>query len=156
MHFSFLKELFPQYTVELYAEKDSERAEIKHEDFDDLIKVYYDPDDFDMYCLVFATQHVHISEKERLIEYASAFVNAEKAAIEFYENGSNRFGGDIETPLLDDLTYDRLRNYFGYPSIDISNLTFRVRGWNKKYCFDGAFIKDSSGTVQIVKKYVEE
>lgn len=155
MHLSFLKELFPKYTVELYAEDNSEWAVIKHEEFNDLIKVYYDSDDFDIYCLAFATQHAHISEKERLIEYATAFANAEIAAIEFYENGSNRFGGDIETALLDDLTYNSLRNYFGYPSVDISNLTFRVRAWNKEYCFDGAFIKDSSGTVQIVKNYVE-
>ena len=63
MHLLFLKELFPQYTVELYAENDSERAEIKNQAFNDLIKVYYDPKDFDIYCLVFATQHVHISEK---------------------------------------------------------------------------------------------
>ena len=156
MHLLFLKELFPQYTVELYAENDSERAEIKNQAFNDLIKVYYDPEDFDIYCLVFATQHVHISEKERLIEYVTAFANAETAAIEFYENGCNRFGGDIRTVLLDNLTYNSLRNYFGYSSIDISNLTFQVRTWDKKYCFNGMFIKDSSGTVQIVRKYVEE
>lgn len=41
----------------------------------------------------------------------------------------------------------------GYPSIDISNLTFQVRAWNNEYCFNGRFVKDSSGTVQIVRKY---
>lgn len=155
MHLSFLKELFPQYMVELHAENDSEWAEIKNEEFEDLIKVYYEPEDFDVYCLVFATQHVHISEKERLIEYATAFANAETAAIEFYENGINRFGGDIETTLLDDLTYDLLRNHFRYLSFDISKLTFRVRAWDKKYCFDGMFVKNSSGTVQIVRKHIK-
>ena len=156
MHLLFLKELFPQYTVELYAENDSERAEIKNRAFNDLIKVYYDPEDFDIYCLVFAIQHVHISEKERLIEYVTVFANAEMAAIEFYENGRNCFGGDIRIALLDNLTYSSLRNYFGYLFIDMSNLTFQVRAWDKKYCFNGMFIKDSSGTVQIVRKYVEE
>lgn len=155
MHLSFLKELFPQYTVELYAENDSEWAEIKNKAFDDLIKVYYAPEDFEIYCLVFATQHVHISEKEQLIEYVTAFANAETAAIEFYENGRKCFGGDIETALLDDLTYNSLRNRF-YSSIDIRNMTFQVRAWDKKYCFNGMFIKDSSGTVQIVREYAEE
>lgn len=156
MHLSFLKELFPQYTVELYAESDSEWAEIKNEKFDDPIRVYYEPEDFDIYCLAFATQHAHISEKERLIEYVTSFANAETAAIEFYKDGKNRFGGDIKTALLDDLTYNSLLSYFGYLSIDISNLTFRVRAWDKKYCFDGMFIKDQSGTVQIVKEYEEK
>lgn len=156
MHLSFLKELFPQYTVELYAEDNSEWAKIENEEFDDLIKVYYDPEDFDVYCLFFATQHAHISEKKYLIEYATAFANAEIAAIEFYENGTNIFGGDIETALLNDLTYNSLQNRFCFPRIDICNLSFSVRAWNKEYCFDGVFIKDSSGIVQIVKKYIEE
>lgn len=33
MHLSFLKELFPQYMVELYAANNSEWAEIKNEAF---------------------------------------------------------------------------------------------------------------------------
>lgn len=155
MHLSFLKELFPQYTVELYAENDSERAEIKNQAFDDLITVYYDPKDPDIYCLAFATQHVHLSEKERLIEYVTAFSNAETAAIEFYKNGRKLFGGDIETALLDGLTYDSLRNHFGHSSADISHLTFQVRAWDKKYCFNGEFTKDPSGAVQIVRKPID-
>ena len=156
MHLSFLKELFPQYAVELYAKNNSEWAEIKNPEFEDVIKIYYTPEDFDVYCLVFATQHAHIPEKELLTEYATAFANAETAAIEFYENGNNVFGGDIETNLLDDLTYNSLRNYFGYLSIDIRNLTFRVRAWDKKYCFDGKFVKDESGAVQIVRNNAAE
>ena len=156
MHLSFLRELFPQYTVELYAEKDSERAEIRNKAFRDVITVHYWPEDYYIYHLLFATQHRDTSEKEELIEYVTAFANVEKAAIEFYENGRNRFGGEIETSQLDGLTYDGLRNNFGYSSVDICNLTFQVRGWKKECCFDGAFIKDSSGTVQIVKTYTEE
>lgn len=154
MHLSFLKELFSKYTVELYSENGSEWAYIKNEKYDDFIKIYYDPEDFDIYCLVFATQHMHISQKEQLIEYATTFANAETAAIEFYKNGKNYFGGDIKTTLLDNLTYNSLRNHFGTLSIDIGNLTFQVRAWDKKYCFDGMFIKDHSGALQIVKKYV--
>ena len=154
MHLAFLKEVFPEYAVELYAEGDSEWAYIKNEKYDDVIKVYYDPEDFDVYCLCFATQHAHISDKEELIEYALSFANAEKAAIEFYENGKNRFGGDIETTLLNDLTYDSLRKRFYYPSGAFSKLTFQVRAWDKKYCFDGAFVKKPFGSVQIIKTYV--
>lgn len=152
--YHFLKELFPQYMVELYAEIDSERAEIKNKEFRDVITVNYWPENYYTYYLLFATQHRETSNKEQLIAYVTAFANAEKAAIEFYENGSNRFGGEIETSLLGSLTYDSLRNYFGYPSMDISNLTFRVRAWHIEYCFDGMFIKDSFGTVQIVRKSV--
>lgn len=38
--------------------------------------------------------------KSSLLEYVTAFANAERTAIEFYENGSNRFGGEIEQPYL--------------------------------------------------------
>lgn len=152
MHLSFLEKLFPQYIVTLHAENAAEWAEIKNEAFEDTIKVYYDPKDSDIYCFLFATQHVHISEKERLIAYVTAFAKAKAAAIEFYENGRNRFGGDIKTTLLDDLTYDGLQNYFGYLPFDIKNMTFRVRAWDKKYCFDGQFVQEASGTVQIVRR----
>lgn len=155
MHLLFLQELFPQYTVELHAEDGSEWAYIKNDAFHDLIKIYYEPEDYYNYYLLFATQHRHTSEKELLIEYATAFANAEAAAIEFYENGRNRFGGEIPTALLDDLTYDSLRKYFGYASVDCGSLTFRVRAWNKKYCFDGAFASSSSGDVQIIKSFAD-
>lgn len=39
MHLFFLKEVFPQYSVALYAENDDERAEIKNQAFPEPIKI---------------------------------------------------------------------------------------------------------------------
>ena len=64
----------------------------------------------------------------------------------------NRFGGEIETAALDDLTYNSLRLKFGYH--DLKDYTFSVRAWDKRFCFDAYFEKDDSGNVTIVKKIV--
>lgn len=64
MHLSFLEELFPQYVVKLYADHDSEWAEIKNEKFEDSIKIYYWPEEFYIYYLTFATQHIDTSKKK--------------------------------------------------------------------------------------------
>ncbi len=154
MHFSFIKELFVEYDVDIQKENGVETAYIRNIQFEDPIVIHYFPDDYYTYLLQFATQHRDTSSKEELIQYALAFANAEKAAIDFFENGKKRFGGEIEVSLLDTITYDELRKYFGYPHIDLTNLTFKVRAWNTCYCFDGYFEKSESNTINIIKKHM--
>ena len=109
MHFDFLKELFSKYVVEICFEEDVETVYIRNSLFDFPIVVHCFPDDYYKYLLLYATQHRDTSSKDDLISYISSFINAEKAAIEFYQDGMNRFGGEIETAVLDDLTYSSLR-----------------------------------------------
>jgi len=154
MHFSFLKDLFSEFDVDIRIEDNVETIYIRNRQFDDPIIINYYPKDHYSYLLRFATQHRDISFKEDLIQYALSFANAEKAAVEFFENGKNRFGGEIEVSLLDNITYDSLRNYFGYPHLDLTNLTLKVRAWDKHYCFDAHFEKSDSGAVEIVKEYM--
>ena len=155
MHFSFIKELFSQYDVDIQYENSVETVYIRNAQFEDPIVIHYFPDDYYTYLLEFATQHRDASSKEELIRYVLNFADATKAAIEFYESGKNRFGGEIEVSLLDNISYDDLRNYFGYPHLDLTNLTFKVRAWNACYCFDGYFEKSESGAIEIRKKYVK-
>lgn len=155
MHFSFIKELFPQYGVDIQMEKGVETVYIRNRQFEDPIVIHYFSDGYYAYLLQFATQHCDVSSKEELIQYALAFANAEKAAIEFFENGKNRFGGEIEVSLLDQITYDKLRNLFGYPHLDLTNLTFKVRAWDTRYSFDGYFENGGSNSINIIKKYVK-
>ena len=155
MHFLFMKALFSQYETDIRIENDIETIHIRNKQFEDEIVVHYFPDDYYTYLLQFATQHRDTSSKDDLIKYALSFANAEKAAIEFFENEKNRFGGEIEVSLLDNISYDDLRNYFGYPHLDLTNLTFKVRAWNARYCFDGYFEKSESGLIEIRKKYVK-
>ena len=154
MHFLFMKALFLQYETDIRIENDIETIRIRNKQFEDEIVIHHFPDDYYTYLLQFATQHRDTSSKEDLIKYARSFANAEKAAVEFFEDGNNRFGGEIEVSLLDDLTYDDLRNYFGYPHLDLTNLTFRIRAWDTRYCFDGHFEKSGCGAINIVRKYV--
>ena len=155
MHFLFMKDLFSQYETVIRIENDIETIHIRNKQFEDEIVVYYFPDDYYTYLLRFATQHRDTSSKEELIQYVLSFANAEKAAIEFFENEKNRFGGEIEVSLLDNISYDDLRKYFGYPHLDLTNLTFKVRAWNARYCFDGYFEKSETGAIEIRKKYVK-
>ena len=153
MHFSFIKNLFSKFDVDILAEDDTETVYIRNPQFDDPIVIHYFPNDYYTYLLRFATQHRDTSSKEDLIQYALSFAKAEKAAIEFFENGSNRFGGEIEVSLLDTNTYDSLRNCFGDLHPDLTQLTFKVRAWDTRYCFDAYFEKSASGTVEIIKEY---
>ena len=155
MHFLFMKDLFSQYETDIRIENDIETIHIRNKQFEDEIVVHYFPDDYYTYLLQFATQHRDTSSKDDLIKYALSFANAEKAAIEFFEKEKNRFGGEIEVSLLDNISYDDLREYFGYLHLDLTNLTFKVRAWNAHYCFDGYFEKSESGVIEIRKKYVK-
>ena len=152
MHFDFLKELFSEYDVDICVKDDTETVYIRNGQFNFSIVVDYYPEDYHKYLLRFATQHRDTSSKDDLISYISSFANAEKAAIEFYKDGTNCFGGEIETVVLDDLTYSSLRLKFGYH--DLKDYTFSVRAWDKRFCFDAHFEKDDSGNVTIVKKFV--
>ena len=155
MHFSFIKELFSDFDVDIQIENNVETIYIRNIQFSDPIIIHYFPDDYYIYLLRFATQHCDTSSKEELTQCVLAFANAEKAAIEFFENEKNRFGGEIEVSLLDNISYDDLRKYFGYPHLDLTNLTFKVRAWNARYCFDGYFEKSETGAIEIRKKYVK-
>ncbi len=155
MELTFLKNLFPNHSIEIEVKEDNtEYAKIIHEEFDDIIKIFYYPGDYYEYYFSFATQHRHTSDKNELIEIIKSFINAEKAAIEFYLNGKNRFGGEIEVSLLDDITYEYLRQDYGYQNIDMSEYTFEVRAWNKKYCFNGSFEMTDSGKIAIIKNFL--
>ena len=152
MHFDFLRELFSEYSVDICVNEDTEIVTIRNDGFDFPIVVYYFPDDYHKYLLRFATQHRDTSSKDDLISYISSFEKAEKAAIEFYKDGKDCFGGEIETAVLNGLTYDSLKHRFFYH--DLADYMFSVRAWDKSFCFDAHFAKDDFGHVTIVKNYV--
>lgn len=151
MKFDYICKKFSDYEIERGNEQGVEYISIIKNGFREPIKVYYESD-MQEYIVTFATQHLHIDEDDDLINVVSEFANATIAAIEFYENGKNIFGGQIETNLLENLSYDTLRTYFGYLHLDISQMIFRVYAWNKEYCFEGSFVKSASNTVKIIKK----
>ncbi len=154
MHFSFVRELFPEFEIIIKTENDIETIYIRNKQFSDAIIIHYFSDNYYTYLFKFATQHRDTSSMEEVIECVRSFANAQKAAIEFYEDGNNRFGGEVEVSFLDNLTYDKLCDRFGCRHNYLVNHTFKVRAWDHNYCFDGYFRKKESGKVDIVKKYV--
>lgn len=69
MELTFLKNLFPNHLIEIEVKEDNtEYAKIIHEEFDDIIKIFYYPGDYYEYYFSFATQHRHTSDKNELIE----------------------------------------------------------------------------------------
>lgn len=151
MKFDSICKKFSDYETERGNEQGVEYVSIMKKGFREPIKVYYELD-MQEYIVTFATQHLHIDEDDDLIDVISEFANASIAAIEFYENGKRSFGGQIETNLLENLSYDTLRTHFGYPNLDIRQMTFRVYAWDKKYCFEGSFVQTASDAVKIMKK----
>ena len=153
MILSFLKEIYTQFEVELICSEESESAYIRNKDYRDIIRIDYDPQDFQPFTMSFSYQHRHFECIEELIEYSNAYSTGNLAAIEFFDCDRNCFGGEMKTPLLDAMDYDKLRSYFGYPNHDISNLNFKVRAWDRRYCYDGYFMKDSKGSFIVLKHY---
>lgn len=153
MHLSCLKERFPQCELELRGETEQECAFIRKGQYA-AIEVWYFPTEHYTYCVYFADHHIHTCDKEEMIAFVTSIVSAEKASIEFFLDGKNRFGGEISTADLDDLTYDSLRCRFGYPNRDLTGYTFKVRACDERYCFDGVFVKGEKNQVQILKRYI--
>lgn len=152
MHLTFLREAFLEYPIEFRRDGSQEWARIQHPDHDHAIQICFDPGTPDPYYLVFATQHLHIEDADELIESIRDFASGKYAAIEFYRNGESRFGGQIETALLDGVTYGELRKLFGASSLFFRWLTFRVTAWDRRYCFEGCFRRGKSGQMEIVRK----
>lgn len=151
MQLDFLKKEFSDYKVELFNQNDSEWAYIKNAACEEPVRVYYEPEDITPYCLVFATQHIHISNEQELINDIQDFITGKRTAIEFIDDNENYiFGGDIKTSLLDNLTIDKLRTEFSLSGYNLKKLTFKTVCQNKKYCLKGRFIKDKDGKNQII------
>ncbi len=147
-----LRDALPEFAVDFRVKDGAEWAAIRHPEHDESIRVTYDPNDPEPYLLRFATQHLHLEDEMDMLASARAFAHAEWAAIEFYRDGERRFGGQIETSLLEGLTYDSLRAAFGYGRVDISDMTFRVYAWDERYCFEGSFRRNEDGAVGIVRE----
>ena len=154
--FSFLSKHFPAYEIKFSRERNRDLAEIMNPFYDENIRVEYIPeDDFTPYVVSFAFQHCHMCDEEDIVEYMNDIIEGNVFSIEFFNKGIRRFGGDITSTELDDLTYETLTK--NMENWGISHLldyadSFKLRGWNSNYNFDAAFVLDESG-LTIIKKF---
>lgn len=151
--FDFLIKQFPNHEIAIL--EDESLAEIINTFGKDNIKVYYDSDDdFSPYILCFAFQHVHLCNKEEVVDYINDIISGNLFSVEFFQDGQRCFGGDITADRLKELSYKALERYIGYYGgtklIECADM-FKVRGWNSNNNFDATFVIDECGMVTIKK-----
>ena len=113
---------------------------------------YYDDDDFTPFCVCFSFQHCHLKDQEAVIEWINQIIAGEKFAIEFFKNGQNCFGSEIDSKELLDLSYEKLEQFTGFYGLTklLSTVdTFKVRGWNNQHNFDASFVCEDNGHILI-------
>ena len=151
-NYAFLINHFSSYEIIYLESKDS--VEIVNPFGKDNIIVDYDPADPTPFTVMFSFQHRHIEDETGVIEYITDIINENIFPIEFFKNGKKRFGGDITSQELEDLSYENLEQITGYYGstklIDCADM-FKVRGWSGKYSFDAIFVVSESGKIEIKK-----
>ena len=151
-NYTFLTNHFSSYEIIYLESKDS--VEIVNPFGKDNIIVNYDPADPTPFTVMFSFQHRHIEDETGVIEYITDIINENIFPIEFFKNGKKRFGGDITSQELEDLSYKNLEQITGYYGstklIDCADM-FKVRGWSGKNSFDAMFVVSESGKIEIKK-----
>ena len=151
-NYAFLINHFSSHEIIYSESKDS--VEIVNPFGKDNIIVDYDPADPTPFMVEFSFQHRHIEDETGVIEYITDIINENIFPIEFFKNGKKRFGGDITSQELEDLSYETLEQRTGYYGstklIDCADM-FKVRGWSGNDNFDATFVVSENGNVEIKK-----
>ena len=151
-NYAFLINHFSSHEIIYSESKDS--VEIVNPFGKDNIIVDYDPADPTPFMVMFSFQHRHIEDETGVIEYITDIINENIFPIEFFKNGKKRFGGDITSQELEDLSYETLEQRTGYYGstklIDCADM-FKVRGWSGNDNFDATFVVSENGNVEIKK-----
>ncbi len=145
---AFLLRAFPDEKVCI--EDNGGKAVIFNPFSGDNIEVYYDEDDFHPFCAGFSFQHRHFDDEEAVAQWIKEIVCGKKFAIEFFRNGGNCFGGEIEE--LRHMSYEELEQrtgYYGAAKLYEVADSFKVRGWHKEKNFDEVFALQEDGTVRV-------
>jgi len=151
--FDFLRKEFSSY--EMKFSEGGSSVEIINPFCNENVKVEYIPeDDFTPYIVYFAFQHCHMCDEEDIIDYINNIINGKVFSIEYFNNDTRCFGGDITAEELKDLSYDTLEQNTGYYGItklkDCAN-SFKLRGWHSDHNFDAVFVTDEDGSITIKK-----
>ena len=152
-NYCFLSNHFSSYEM-IYSESKDCVEIINPFSKDNIIVDYIPEDEFTPYICQFSFQHRHYENEEDVVKYISEIINQNIYAIEFFKDGKNRFGGDITTHELSELSYEFLEQRSGYyGSTKLKDVvdSFKVRGWDPCNDFDATFVYDDNGEITIVK-----
>jgi len=81
-------------------------------------------------------------------------INGNVFSIEYFNNDTRCFGGDITAEELKDLSYDTLEQntgYYGITKLKDCADSFKLRGWHRDHNFDAVFVTDEDGSITIKK-----
>ena len=141
MNLDFISEALEDICrVEIAEYEGCECAVISADGFKEVIEVLYFPDGYHKYGLNYASWHMDTSSREELFDCIMDFVDAQLAAIEFFDEGVASFGGAIDISVAENINYSTLKGMFEDDE-DITGLTFSVRAWDSYCCYDGRFVK---------------
>ena len=102
--------------------------------FDESYQQSEDPSDiFTNIVVSFSTQHRHFEDVEDAAEYVLQILSDEVLPLEFYRDGKNRFGGDIERDALPLLSQAWLAGRFMVPAEQLAAYQFEIHSWSGKY-----------------------
>lgn len=150
----FLKDAFTGF--ELKFADDYSSAAIVNPNYNENITVYDEEYEF---IACFSFQHRHFEDEDEIIEWIRKIISGNKFAIEFFCKGQQRFGSEIESEKLPNLSYEQLKQFTGYYGLsELLSIadTFKVRGWNNQHNFDATLVRDDNGHVLIKKVAVTD
>ena len=85
------------------------------------------------YTVCFATQHRHYDDTEDAADYIRQLLTDGILPLEFYREGKNRFGCDIEREKLGGLSPEVLADAVGYRVDHLSQFEFEIHSWSGRY-----------------------
>ena len=105
------------------------------------------------FMVCFSFQHRHSDTADEAIAYVNDIICGNVFAIEFFKDGRNIVGGDLDVQELCELSHDIPARFLGCGQIKLFDVadSFKVRGWGEGADFDGRFNKDEQGNVSIQK-----
>ena len=150
MELDFLRAHYPNRRITIRTNEHGHAfAEIETEG--EPVTVWYDAEDPQPYMVCFAYQHCHCFTENQVFDETDAFINGEKASIEFFIGDRRCVGGDIDSVRPENFTGEYLKSTWVSDHIlnrEIpENLTCKVRSVKKEFCFDAAISTDGIVTV---------
>lgn len=152
INLSFLSEYTSSFTVDI---SDDLNSAVIYNPFggDNIYVEYFSDDEYDPFMVRFSYQHVHLPDESSAKEWIDRVTSGELFAIEFFKDGRDCFGGEIEKEDIDSLSYDILEQYLNRCGLSLQNISadsFKIRGWNPKSAVDFVLHKDN-GIISVEK-----
>lgn len=136
-----LQERYSDYKTKVYKSECGEIFEIINPNKEENIQIKLENNQ--MIIFYFSYQHAHFNNDIKgLFEYIDQFISDSLAAIEFFNDGKNLFGGGISLAEVNVLSADELAERFGFKRKMLINCCFKVRSWSGRDDLDAYIVRE--------------